>query len=223
MGIRDRIAFIGIDPSINSTGVVVRVCDSSTSEELYINYYILKGDTHEVSKKTGKPKPALTKRELDAQARYENFRYVLYDKQQTVKDMTVENETAKTLSFMSLVSCLTGLVKEAAGKVNEVCVVMEGISYGSTIRTSSVFDLAGLNYMIRAALMKDVDCRLIVSPPAHVKKFATGTGNANKELMTATFRAIHPELDIPKIDDIADAFFMSRMAQHSYLNCDISC
>lgn len=215
---RDRIAFIGIDPSINSTGVVVRICDSSTGEELYINYYIIKGDTHEVSKKAGKQKPALSKRELAAQSRYENFRYVLYDKQHTVKDMPVENETAKTVSFMSLVSCLTELVKEAAGKVNEVYVVMEGISYGSTIRTSSVFDLAGLNYMIRAALMKDVNCKLIVSPPAHVKKFATGAGNANKELMTSTFRAIHPELDIPKLDDIADAFFMSLMAQRSHLN-----
>jgi crossover junction endodeoxyribonuclease RuvC len=94
-------------------------------------------------------------------------------------------------------------------------VVIEGISYGSTIKTSSVFDLAGLNYMIRTAMMK-FSSNLIIAPPSHVKKFATGSGNANKELMIETFKSIHPEFDIPKIDDIADAFFMSRLAQRYF-------
>ena len=41
-------------------------------------------------------------------------------------------------------------VKKYSAIVN---VVIEGISYGSSIRTKSVFDLAGLNYMIRYKLI----------------------------------------------------------------------
>lgn len=208
--------FIGIDPSINSTGIVCRVCDS-TLRELDIKYYILKGNTHEKNKK-GVEKSPLTKKEIEAQNKYSNFKYVLYDKKPTdSKVASVKNELAKTLSFASLIDTLIKTICEEFSEYNikETYVVIEGISYGSTIRTSSVFDLAGLNYMIRSSMMGFTE-NVIVSPPSHVKKFATGVGNANKELMVDTFKAIHPELDIPKIDDVADAFFMSRLAQLYY-------
>ena len=71
--------FIGIDPSINSTGIVIRLCDKSLREK-WSKYYILKGDTHELTKKTNKPKSPLSKAELEAQKRYDNFNYILYDK-----------------------------------------------------------------------------------------------------------------------------------------------
>ena len=208
--------FIGIDPSINSTGIVCRLCDASL-KELSVTYYILKGNTHEKNKK-GEEKSPLTKKELDAQKKYNNFNYILYDKFQTnTKETSVANELAKTTSFISLINKLTNTIyKEySKAKIAETYVVIEGISYGSTIRTSSVFDLAGLNYMIRHAMMSLTD-NVIIAPPTHVKKFATGVGNAKKELIIETFQAIHPEFEIPKIDDIADAFFMSRLAQSYY-------
>ena len=209
--------FIGIDPSINSTGIVIRLCDKSLREK-WSKYYILKGDTHEITKKTNKLKSPLSKAELEAQKRYDNFNYILYDKIPIgAKTASIENEYAKTTSFISLIDRLIKLVslewQNAA--VPNTYVVIEGISYGSTIKTSSVFDLAGLNYMIRTAMMK-FSSNLIIAPPSHVKKFATGSGNANKELMIETFKSIHPEFDIPKIDDIADAFFMSRLAQRYF-------
>ena len=42
---------------------------------------------------------------------------------------------------------------------------------------------------------------------------ATGNGSADKDTMITVFEAIHPELDVPKKDDIADAWFMSLMAE----------
>ena len=209
--------FIGIDPSINSTGIVIRLCDESLREK-WSKYYILKGDTHEITKKTNKPKSPLSKPEIEAQNRYNNFNYVLYDKTPiTTGAVSIENELAKTESFISLIDRLIKLVslewQNAAAP--RTYIVIEGISYGSTIKTSSVFDLAGLNYMIRSAMMKFSN-NIIIAPPSHVKKFATGSGNANKELMISTFKSIHPELDIPKIDDVADAYFMSRLAQRYF-------
>lgn len=213
------IMFIGIDPSINSTGIVIRLCDSILQEK-WIKYYILKGDSHKVTKKTGKSVSPLTIAEKTAQEQYEHFNYILYDKHETnSKNTSVENELAKTMSFMSLIEKLKYTILsewEYYGKP-DMYIVIEGISYGSTLRTSSVFDLAGLNYMIRTAMM-DMTNNLIISPPSHIKKFATGMGNANKELIVSTFKTIYPDFDIPKIDDIADAFFMSRLAQWYYKN-----
>ena len=209
-----RNKFIGIDPSINSTGIVIRTCDEDNKRVSVNKYYILKGDVHATTK-SGEPKSPLTKRELAAAERYDNFNYVLYDKIPTSDDK-IENEICKTNSFRSLVAELVNILYKECAAADNVYVVMEGISYGSTIRTSSVFDLAGLNYMIRNAvidLFDSIHGDLVIAPPAHVKKFATGMGNANKDLMVATFKSIHPELDIPKIDDIADAFFMSLLAQ----------
>lgn len=208
-----RNKFIGIDPSINSTGIVIRTCDED-NKEVSIKYYILKGDVHATTK-SGDVKSPLTKRELVAAERYDNFNYVLYDKI-PASDDKIENEICKTNSFRSLVATLVNILYKECADADRVYVVMEGISYGSTIRTSSVFDLAGLNYMIRTAVLElfnYVHGDLIIAPPAHIKKFATGMGNANKDLMVATFKSIHPEFDIPKIDDIADAFFMSLLAQ----------
>ena len=55
--------------------------------------------------------------------------------------------------------------------------------------------------------------KLIVGTPGEIKKFATGNGNANKELISSCFKMIYPELDLPKLDDIADAYFMSMFAK----------
>ena len=54
---------------------------------------------------------------------------------------------------------------------------------------------------------------MLIAPAGHVKKFATGNGSADKDTMITVFEAIHPELDVPKKDDIADAWFMSLMAE----------
>ena len=94
---------------------------------------------------------------------------------------------------------------------------MEGISYGSSIRTKSVFDLAGLNYLIRYKLIKVFNhSKFTIVPPSELKKFTTGRGNANKENIVELFKIIYPELNIPKLDDVADAYFMSNYAKYLY-------
>ena len=71
--------------------------------------------------------------------------------------------------------------------------------------------------MIRSMIIKmGKGCNpieLIVGTPGEIKKFATGNGNANKDLILSCFKLIYPELDLPKLDDIADAYFMGMFAK----------
>ena len=199
--------YVGIDPSINSSGVYVRV-ESSNGELLEEKFYIIKGDK-------------LTKKEDAAELKnIAVFSYVIYDKFNTTAGTNIENERNKALNFMSIVAAIKEIIGTTDfryGRMNHIYICQEGISYGSRTRTKSIFDLAGLNFMIRSMVIdmgkgcKPVE--LIVGTPGEIKKFATGNGNANKDLVLTCFKAIYPDLDLPKLDDIADAYFMSMFAK----------
>lgn len=200
---------IGIDPSINSTGLVIRAGNIA-------KFYIFKGNTHELLK-NGEEKNPLTKAERAAQEAG-HVRYMLYDKYPTSKEYTSEeNEYRKTVSFINLVSIISDVIHTELSSYMlqvdsrpEITVAIEGISYGSASHTTAVFDLAGLNYMIRMTVFATCpNASIKICTPAHLKKYTTGMGNANKDLMINAFRTICPEIDVPKIDDIADAYFLS--------------
>ena len=199
--------YVGIDPSINSSGVYVRV-ESSNGELLEEKFYIIKGDK-------------LTKKEDAAELKnLAVFSYVIYDKQNTTIGTNIENERNKALNFMFIVTAIKeiiGTTDYRYGRMNKIYICQEGISYGSRTRTKSIFDLAGLNFMIRSMVIEMgkgyKDVKLIVGTPGEIKKFATGNGNANKELILSCFKAIYSELDLPKLDDIADAYFMGMFAK----------
>ena len=199
--------YVGIDPSINSSGIYVRV-ESSIGELLEEKFYIIKGD------KLSKKEDAAELKNLAV------FSYVIYDKQNTTNGTNIENERNKAINFISIVENIKKIIATTDfryGKMNKIYVCQEGISYGSRIRTKSIFDLAGLNFMIRSMVIemgkgfKPVE--LIVGTPGEIKKFATGNGNANKDLILSCFKMIYPELDLPKLDDIADAYFMGMFAK----------
>ena len=199
--------YVGIDPSINSSGIYVRV-ESSIGELIEEKFYIIKGD------KLSKKEDAAELKNLAV------FSYVIYDKQNTTNGTNIENERNKAINFISIVENIKKIIATTDfryGKMNKIYVCQEGISYGSRIRTKSIFDLAGLNFMIRSMVIemskgfKPVE--LIVGTPGEIKKFATGNGNANKDLILSCFKMIYPELDLPKLDDIADAYFMGMFAK----------
>ena len=199
--------YVGIDPSINSSGIYVRV-ESSIGELIEEKFYIIKGD------KLSKKEDAAELKNLAV------FSYIIYDKQNTTNGTNIENERNKAINFISIVENIKKIIATTDfryGKMNKIYVCQEGISYGSRIRTKSIFDLAGLNFMIRSMVIemskgfKPVE--LIVGTPGEIKKFATGNGNANKDLILSCFKMIYPELDLPKLDDIADAYFMGMFAK----------
>lgn len=202
--------YIGIDPSINSTGVVIRKDDDSEN----VKFFIIKNNNHELNK-SGVEKNPLTKAEQLAQISNKNFKYVLYDKTYGSNEASsYDREMNKTISFMNIVKCLKEIISSEQDDA-EVYVCIEGISYGSSTHTTAIYDLSGLNYLMRNALINDKNVKkLLVAPPGHVKKFATGNGAADKTMMIAVFEGIFPDLQIPKKDDIADAYFMSLIAEY---------
>jgi Holliday junction resolvasome RuvABC endonuclease subunit len=73
--------------------------------------------------------------------------------------------------------------------------------------------------MIRNEFIEKENISFFIAPPTHIKKFATGIGNCKKEMIIDLFKLVEPELaeKIPKVDDIADAYYMSKFARHIYL------
>ena len=194
--------FIGIDPSINSTGMTIR------TDTGFCRFFIIKGDK-------------LTKKEKNAQSdNSEIFEYCLYQKE-NVKDTSNahERELAKAHNLSTIADTIYNIIEELlqqfrkTSTIDSVTICMEGISYGS-IHSAAVMDLAGLNYLIRDRLHHHIVVgTLLVTPPAEVKRFYTGSGNANKQLMISTFKGSFPDFDLPKLDDIADSDSMAKYAR----------
>ena len=194
--------FIGIDPSINSTGMAIR------TDTGFCRFFIIKGDK-------------LTKKEKNAQSdNSEIFEYCLYQKE-NVKDTNNahERELAKAHNLSTIADTIYNIIEELlqqfrkTSSIDSVTICMEGISYGS-IHSAAVMDLAGLNYLIRDRLHHHtVVGTLLVTPPAEIKRFYTGSGNANKQLMISTFKGSFPDFDLPKLDDICDSEAMAKYAR----------
>lgn len=205
---KETTLYVGIDPSINSTGITIARYENNVEAE--IKFYIIKN---------GK----LTKRESAANDSIDNFEYIIYNKIDLTqfKDDNHVFEYYKTKNMVEVVNTIYDLILNEVKKyTSAVNVVIEGISYGSSIRTKSVFDLAGLNYMIRYKLItSDIQhLNLSIATPSNIKKYATGKGNANKESIMTIFKYIFPEMqNIPKLDDIADSYFMAMFSR------DIEC
>ena len=195
--------FIGIDPSINSTGMTIR------TDTGFCRFFIIKGDK-------------LTKKEKNAQSNNsEIFEYCLYQKE-NVKDTNNahERELAKAHNLSTIADTIYNIIEELlqqfrkTSTIDSVTICMEGISYGS-IHSAAVMDLAGLNYLIRDRLHHHtVVGTLLITPPAEVKRFYTGSGNANKQLMISTFKGSFPDFDLPKIDDVCDSEGMAKYARN---------
>lgn len=205
---KNTILYVGIDPSINSTGITIARYENDVEAE--IKFYIIKN---------GK----LTKRESATNDSIDNFEYIIYNKIDLTqfKDDNHVFEYYKTKNMVEVVNTIYDLILNEVKKYTSVVnVVIEGISYGSSIRTKSIFDLAGLNYMIRYKLItSDIQhLNLSIATPSNIKKYATGKGNANKESIMTIFKYIFPEMqNIPKLDDIADSYFMAMFSR------DIEC
>jgi Holliday junction resolvasome RuvABC endonuclease subunit len=85
-----------------------------------------------------------------------------------------------TIDYTRRLLSLKSQINEVLNENNITYAAMEGMSYGS--RGSTIFDLGGLSHIIRELLIsKEID--FIIVPPKTLKKYWTGSGNANKSDM----------------------------------------
>lgn len=193
---------IGIDPSLNSTGI----CIYDYTVQTPIKYYIISAK--------------FTQKAL----KYSDdtiVNLIQYDKKDINKSTPyADQERDKTKNLCSIVQNISQIINDFCCLHPEICgikVYMEGISYGSSA-TTAVMELAGLNYLIRNLLESMHIPYEIITPMAN-KKFAVGIGNADKDVMVDAWKHCQPKGFLEqssrimnnsiKIDDMADAYFLA--------------
>ena len=100
----------------------------------------------------------------------------------------------------ALVTFIAG--REVAG----ACI--EGASHGSCSRS----DLLGQIRGVYELTLRDLGCVTLEVAPNSLKKFASGSGGADKARMLKTARENWPEIDF-KTDDLADAAWLAEFAR----------
>ena len=186
---------LGIDPSINSTGVCVNTDDRKTK------YYII---TNECT---------LTKRAMKSieENPPKDITYMFYEK---TKDDTNYNtrEVCKLQNFVGIIEQIKWILKKEKPDI----VFMEGISYGSMGTSTALVDLAGLNYLIRKTVYEHFKSYNInIVSPKELKSKSCGNGNAGKEEMIYLWLKCDPKMEKYKdlkLDDLADAYFLTKLS-----------
>jgi hypothetical protein len=209
---------IGIDFSINSPAVCI----------LEENNYRFVGFYNEEGKKFEKKDPS----------DYKYHRHILllddidiihFSRRRKHEDYTVD-QRQKIEDSHTLGTLISETVGQGPCKVG-----IEGYSYGS--KGNSFIDLISFNSVMRHVLYTTTDADIMVKTPSQIKILA-GKGNANKGMMYEYFcqnTTKDPNLEkssfwkwcveqkfigeIPKpIDDLVDAYFISRSVQLSSLS-----
>lgn len=174
---------IGIDPSINSTGVCV--CDGVDNK-----YYLIS------SKLTKKMQ----------QFKHDRVKILPYTKMDTKGAEYSEKESNKFENIYRVCDCIQYIIEMHKPDM----VYMEGVSYGS-IGSAALVDLCFLNSAIRLVLRHNSIPFTIISPTS-LKKFACANGQAEKALMVDAWKRLDNigDLDGVKLDDLADSYFLAH-------------
>lgn len=92
-------------------------------------------------------------------------------------------------------------------------VAIEGFAFGA--RGRAVFDIGGIGWVVRLAL-HEAGVRYVEVPPAVVKRYATGRGNADKQAMQmAAVKRLGYDDDKPD-DNVIDALWLRALAMDAY-------
>lgn len=177
---------IGIDPSINCTGICVWDTDRDTH-----CYYMI-------------PSKVTKKMQL---FQHDHIHLIPYPKVvPSINDYSVK-EYVKFHNIYEICNRISNIVDLFQPSV----VHIEGISYGS-VGSAALVDLAFLNASIRMVLkMKGIKFEII--SPTSLKKFACANGQAEKDIMIDAWKRMDPNIsnikDI-KVDDLADSYFLAH-------------
>lgn len=181
---------IGIDPSINCTGVCV--WDDKNGNHAY---YMIP------SKCTKKMK----------EFEHGLVHILPYEKQDAKGLEYSDKETVKFNNIYSIVNKIALIID----LFNPHEVIMEGVSYGS-LGSAALVDLCFLNSAIRM-ILRQRGKKFTVIAPTELKKFACSNGGADKSVIIDAWKRLEPGVsdirDI-KVDDLADSYFLAHYERH---------
>lgn len=175
---------IGIDPSLNSTGVCI-------NDDGIYTYYII---------------PSKMTRRMQA-LNHTDLHYLPYELPEG------DDEYVKSYKVYQICRMIEYILKshQPLRKDDKVQVFIEGVSYGS-VGSRALVDLAGLNFAIRNVVI-NMGIPLRVVPPTSWKKELIGNGQATKEMVVDIWKRLSGGFGDAgvKVDDVADAYFLSKM------------
>ena len=177
-----KTTIIGIDPSINSTGV----CVNKNNKNVYYNI---------VSKHTKKLEKFSSK--------YIN---ILFYEKNTDKSLNYnEKEVEKAKNILYICNFIKKIIK----KHKPTVVIMEGLSYGSN---GQLGDLGGLNFSIRMVLLEMGVKFVIVPPTTWKKQQLGIAGAEKDIIVKAwkNIDKNIANIDEIKLDDLADSYFLAH-------------
>jgi len=119
----------------------------------------------------------------------------------TSSDTPTEKRLLDILENLSFIKKVPRLVK----------VYMEDLAYFS--KSSRLFELAGLHFLIRTYFFK-TNIQIKIIPPKTLKKFVTNNGNAKKNLML--LKCYKRWGESFEDDNICDAYCLARLALEEF-------
>ena len=177
-----KTTIIGIDPSINSTGV----CVNKNNKNVYYNI---------VSKRTKKLEKFNSK-----------YIDILFYEKNTDKSLNYnEKEVEKAKNILYICNFIKKIIK----KHKPTVVIMEGLSYGSN---GQLGDLGGLNFSIRMVLLEMGIKFVIVPPTTWKKQQLGIAGAEKDIIVKAwkNIDKNIANIDEIKLDDLADSYFLAH-------------
>jgi len=125
---------------------------------------------------------------------------------------STENSTDYLLRAYQVAQYVSSIVID----YNVHSVYIEGLAFGA--RGDMTRNLAGLQYMVMAAVRFDANTHITIVPPPTLKKFATGSGKAQKKDMIEVLPPLIlnyflDTLGVKKttgLDDMADAYHLAQ-------------
>lgn len=177
-----KTTIIGIDPSINSTGI----CVNKNNKNVYYNI---------VSKRTKKLEKFNSK-----------YIDILFYEKNTDKSLNYnEKEVEKAKNILYICNFIKKIIK----KHKPTVVIMEGLSYGSN---GQLGDLGGLNFSIRMVLLEMGVKFVIVPPTTWKKQQLGIAGAEKDIIVKAwkNIDKNIANIDEIKLDDLADSYFLAH-------------
>lgn len=178
---------IGIDPSLNCTGICVR-CGQAE------HFYVV--TSHKEKKFIA-----------DCETNRINYIYCPIPDKLHNSSTDALNETRRIIYLSEQIKAVVSS-EIASNDDCDILIRMEGCALRALGKVESLF---ALQHIIRERLF-ELGANMEIRTPSNNKKLFTGKGNANKELMVSTFLQTHPELsEITSkfLDDIADAYSLT--------------
>lgn len=199
-----QFAALGIDPSINSTGLTL----------IYVNSGNVTAITNIITPHTY----------TDV-----NSNIYTYNKVAETKSEVSTKEHYKMLNFSKICMSIENLLYSLQSELMISSIqsfAIEGISMNAQFKraSSNIYDLSALNYAIRATIFSLTGCKAIYIPPRSLKLKTTGDGSASKQAMYEKFCADtnqdiafkNVQKDKPHLADLADSYAAAKEAMYSY-------